>query len=92
MQTGVFGRAAPNDCLMIFFLDRLESGLVPGGIPDQLTTNKVNRELQVEVHMAPVQFKSFASWMADHVRRYEENFGEIVGQPKEYEEENPLVQ
>jgi hypothetical protein len=89
--TGVFGGAVPNDCRMIFYQDRMEPAILPGGIPGQMTIGRINRELLVEVHMTPLQFKSFAQWMARHLQTYEERFGEILG-PTGEEDKNPLVQ
>jgi hypothetical protein len=36
--------------------------------------DRVERELQVEVHMSPHQFMAVAKWMAEHA----ENFGKRV--------------
>lgn len=88
--TGGFGNMTPNDCLIIFYLDRLNPEIVPGGSPGEMRPREVNRELQVEVHMTPTQFRSIAEWMSDHVDKYEERFGEIQEPPEE--EDNPLVE
>ena len=90
--TGAFGGVSPLDARMILYLDRLEPEVVPGGTPGQMRVNRINRELQVELHMTPVEFKSLSQWMAQHVQRFEENLHEIQMGPQEEEEENPLVQ
>jgi len=89
--TGVFGGTSPNDCRIIFYQDRLEPAILPGGAPGQMTTKNINRELQAEVHMTPVAFKSLAQWMNQHVKTFEERFGEIMGSPSP-DKDNPLVQ
>ena len=90
--TGAFGGVSPNDARIIFYLDRLEPEVVPGGVPGQMRVNRINREFQVELHMTPVQFKSLSQWMARNVQRFEENVHEIqMGPQEEGEEENPLV-
>ena len=65
--SGVFGGLDPNDGRMIFFLDRLKPKVRKGKTAMEL--NKVERELQVEVHMSPNQFVSVAKWMNEHVKR-----------------------
>ncbi len=67
--------------------------VVSGGTPGQMRITKINRELQVELHMSPVEFKVLAQWMARHVQQFEENFHEIQLGPQEAsDEDNPLVQ
>ena len=91
--TGAFGGISPTDARMILYLDRLEPEVVSGGTPGQMRITKINRELQVELHMSPVEFKVLAQWMARHVQQFEENFHEIQLGPQEAsDEDNPLVQ
>jgi hypothetical protein len=71
--SGVFGGIDPNDARMIFFLDRLKPSIKPGG-KGAMGLDRVERELQVEVHMSPHQFLAVAKWMAEHA----ENFGKRV--------------
>jgi len=80
--TGVFGGLDPNDGRMIFYLDRVEPETVNEPVPGALKLKKIVRELQVEVHMTPTQFKSIAQWMMRHVENYEKIFGEIPMKPK----------
>jgi hypothetical protein len=80
--TGVFGGLDPNGGRMIFFLDRIEPETVNEPTPGAQKVKKVVRELQVEVHVSPTQFKSIALWMNRHVKQYEELFGPIPMEPK----------
>jgi hypothetical protein len=81
--TGVFGGLDPNDGRLIFFLDRLEPETVnEPPLPGSQKVKKIVRELQVEIHVSPGQFKSIWKWMGDHIKRYEEMFGEIPLEPK----------
>lgn len=68
--SGVFGGLDPNDGRIMFFLDRIKPRMKkdPKGA---MQLEKVNRELQVEVHMSPSQFASVARWMMEHVHRFE---------------------
>ena len=86
--TGVFGGLGPHDARIIFYLDRLEPEIVPGGSPGEMRIEKINRELQVEIHVSPSQFKSVSAWMTRLVERFEEQFGEIT---EEEEEAQPGV-
>ena len=54
-STGIFGGLNPNNARMIFFLDRLDPEMIKDQ-PGQMRTEKINRELQVEVHMSPYAF------------------------------------
>ncbi len=66
--SGVFGGLDPNDGRMIFFLDRIKPRMKKGE-KNIMELEKVNRELQVEIHMSPNQFLSVAKWMNDHVQK-----------------------
>lgn len=80
--TGVFGGLDPNGGRIIFFLDRIEPETTNEPMPGTSKVKKVVRELQVEVHMSPTQFKSIANWMMEHIARFEEAFGSIPLEPK----------
>jgi hypothetical protein len=71
--SGVFGGLDPNDGRIIFFLDRIKPKMKknPKGA---MELEKVNRELQVEVHMTPPQFISVAKWMMEHAKRFGDKF------------------
>jgi hypothetical protein len=71
--SGVFGGIDPNDARMIFFLDRLRPHMKSGG-KGGMELKRVERELQVEIHMSPHQFMAVAKWMSEHA----ENFGKRV--------------
>jgi hypothetical protein len=75
--SGVFGGLDPTDGRIIFFLDRLEPETTNEPTPGSQKIKKVNRELQVEVHMSPAAFKTTAAWMVNHIKTYESLFGEI---------------
>jgi hypothetical protein len=68
--SGVFGGLDPHDGRIVFFLDRIMPKMrsEPKGA---MELEKINRELQVEVHMSPSQFASVAKWMTEHVHLFE---------------------
>jgi len=70
--SGVFGGLDPNDGRMIFFLDRLRPKMKKGG-KGSMELDRIDRELQVEVHMSPAQFISAAKWMNDHAQKFRKN-------------------
>jgi len=79
--TGVFGGLDPNDGRMIFYLDRVEPETMKKPIGRQ-KVKKIIRELQVEVHVSPSQYKNIARWMMRNVRQFEDFFGPIPMEPK----------
>jgi hypothetical protein len=85
--TGVFGGLNPNDGQIIFFLDRLMPQMIREQ-PGRQRLEYINRELQVEIHLSPSQFKNIARWMNQHIQIYEQNFGEIPIRTKEIEKED----
>jgi hypothetical protein len=66
---------------MLLFADRLEPE--PADVPGSQKVKRINQEIQAEVHMSPVTFKSIALWMMSHIENYEKTFGEIKMKPKE---------
>jgi hypothetical protein len=76
--SGVFGGLDPNDSRIIFFLDRLKPKIKSGG-KGRMELDKVEREMQVEVHMSPHQFMAVAKWMADHAQRFGKKIKESGG-------------
>jgi len=68
--SGVFGGLDPHDGRIVFFLDRIKPKMKsdPKGA---MELEKIDRELQVEVHMSPPQFASVAKWMMEHVQQFE---------------------
>ncbi len=83
--SGVYGGVDPNDSRLIFYLNRLIPESQPGQ-PGKMRTAKVIQELQVEVHMSPMQFKSLAQFMAGRIKLYEDKFGEIDMRPGSQDE------
>ncbi len=81
--SGVFGGLDPNDGRIIFFLDRIKPKM-GGRKKGAMELEKVNRELQVEVHMSPPQFISVARWMMEHAQRFKKK---IKSGKKSMEEE-----
>ena len=71
--SGVFGGLDPNDGRMIFFLDRIKPK-VKKLTKAVMELDKVERELQVEVHMSPAQFISVAKWMSGHADKFQKAF------------------
>jgi len=67
---------------MIFYLERLEPETTSTPHPGATKLKKIIRELQVEVHMTPFQFKAVAEWMNAHVQEYEKRVGPIPVPPK----------
>ncbi|NIQ06895.1 MAG: hypothetical protein GWO20_14555 [Candidatus Korarchaeota archaeon] len=63
-------------------MDKHEPEINEGGPPGSLTLDKIVKVKQAELHMSPVQFKSIARWMIQHVKRYEDKFGEIKVEQK----------
>jgi len=84
--TGVFGGLDPNDGKLIFFLDRFEPETVNEPFPGTQKLKKVIRELQVEVHVSPGQFKNIWMWMGEHIKHYEQMFGAIPIEPTKSKE------
>ena len=74
--TGVFGGLNPNGGRIIFYLDRIKPTADPSN-PGGMKLQKVEHELQVEVHVSPAQFKSIAEWMMGHVSQFEKQFGNL---------------
>lgn len=87
--TGVFGGLDPDDGKLIFFLDRIEPETVREPHPGAQKVKKIVRELQVEVHVSPAQFKRIWLWMGEHIKRFEETFGEIPLEPKKKPSQPP---
>lgn len=82
-STGIFGGVNPNDGHLIFYCDRMEPEMDRQQLGRMQATN-IHRELQVEVHMSPSQFKTMARFMTERVRMLEER----IGQLKEQEEDD----
>lgn len=83
--TGVFGSINPNDARVIFFVDQVEPEMAEEF--GRMRVGKIKRNLLVEVHLSPNQFKEIANWMRDHIRRFEKHFGKIPSVPTRQESE-----
>lgn len=74
---GVFGGITPNGAKMVIYTEEHEPQIKPGGKPGDMELGKITREVQAELHLSPVQFKSLFKWMKKHLENYEDRFGEI---------------
>lgn len=70
---GVFGTVTPMEGRMTFYIDRLEPKFKEGGKPAEMETDRVDRELLMEIRMSPLEFKSIAEWMTNHIKRLEKD-------------------
>ena len=71
----------PGDTQIVFYLDRLEPE-TSNNPPGSMKLKKIKRELQVEVHMTPLQFKALSEWMKKRVDDYEKKLGSITLKPQ----------
>lgn len=83
---GVFGGLNPNGAKLMVYTEEHMPKLKSSGKPGNMELDRVVRELQVELHMSPVQFKSLFKWMKKHLEKYEEKFGDIEVNVEEEEE------
>ena len=74
---GVFGGLNPKGAKMMIYTEKHMPEVNPRGKPGNMKLSQIERELQVELHMSPVQFKSLFQWMKKHLENYEDKFGEI---------------
>lgn len=74
---GAFGGVNPNGAKIVVYTEEHWPELKTGGKPGQMELGHVTREMQAELHMSPVQFKSLLNWMKKHLNQYEQKFGEI---------------
>lgn len=82
---GVFGGLNPNGAKMVIYTEEHVPKINPRGKPGNMELDQIVRELQTELHMSPVQFKSLFNWMKKHLEKYEEKFGEIEIEAKDEE-------
>ena len=74
-STGAFGNVTPRDARIIFYLDRLVPKTIKEGEKiGTLETDRIVRELQVEVHMSPQEFVNLWRWMRERLKIYKETF------------------
>ena len=75
--TGVFGGIGPVDARMLFYLDRIVPETNSEEFRGSMRVEHIERELQVELHVSPFEFKLLSKWMTDHLLDYETRYGEI---------------
>ena len=68
---GVFGSIKADEGFMKFYLDIVEPRIKAGGKIGEMETDKITRELQVEVRMSSIEFVSIANWMQGHIKKLE---------------------
>jgi hypothetical protein len=90
--TGAFGNIVPNDARIIFFLDRLVPKTInEGENKGRQETDKVIRELQIEVHMSPQEFVNIWRWMGERLKAYREAFPDFPLNIPEIVELKPIA-
>ena len=67
----VFGGVDPTEGRMIFSMDRLELKIKEGGLPGEMETDRIVRELLVEIRVSPLEFKAISDWMVNSINRLE---------------------
>jgi hypothetical protein len=77
--TGVFGGLNPIEGHIIFYTDRFEPTSDNSG---KMSLGSINRELQVEIHLSPVAFKSISEWMTKQVKDFETREKQQIGTAK----------
>ncbi|MFW9777524.1 MAG: hypothetical protein ACFFE8_01640 [Candidatus Heimdallarchaeota archaeon] len=86
--SGFFGGINPNEGNISFFQDNL----IPrtGEHPGQIVLDTVEHKFMLNIRMAPAVWKRMAAWMLDHVKRFEQQHGEIqIGPPRPQEDSDP---
>lgn len=78
---GLFGGLDPNGAKFTVYTQEREPKMKESGKPGEMVLDKIKYELQAELHMSPVQFKSIAKWMEQKLEEYESQFGEIEAKP-----------
>ncbi|MFX1335838.1 MAG: DUF3467 domain-containing protein [Promethearchaeota archaeon] len=73
--TGFFGGLNPNEGIISFFQDQL----IPreGDNPGEIVLDSIEQKFLINIRMNPIVFKRLAHWMTNHIKRHEEQFGEI---------------
>ncbi len=78
---GAMGGHSPYDFRISFYNDSLKSG---GG--KQISV--MERDVETEVILSPLAAKELAEWLNNHVKEYENVFGEIKKPGKRSSEQN----
>jgi hypothetical protein len=68
---GVFGSLGPDEGRITFYTDIVEPRIKTGGQFGEVETEKINREIQVEIRVSTMTFISIAQWMDAHIKDLE---------------------
>lgn len=74
--SGFFGGVNPNEANISFFQDQLIPQ-IGHQAPGQIALETVEHKFVATIKISPAVFKRMAFWMMEHVKRYEQQFGEI---------------
>ena len=69
--SGFFGALNPTEGVIKFYLDIAEPKIKTGGKPGEMELDKITREFQVEIRMAPPVFMALAGWANAHIKDLE---------------------
>jgi len=76
--TGAFGTVNADNGQLIFFVDepQVQAGqILPGKGPEMLVP-VVRRTFIIDIRMSPGTFRSLSTWMAGHVKNFDENLAQ----------------
>lgn len=85
---GIFGGLNPNGGKMVVYTEEHRPKISSSS--GEMELDEVVRELQVELHMSPVQFKSIFEWMKSHLESYEDQFGNVEMGSEGGEDRSPM--
>ena len=80
---GVFGGHRPGFFEVIVYTDELVADDVLGSHQPDPKKIQIDRTIQCRLILDPLQAKSFVTWLSQHIKQYEEMFGEIKLEKKE---------
>ena len=83
--SGFFGGLNPNEAHVSFFQDHLVPQI--GQQPGQIVLDTVEHKFVATIKMSPAVFKRMMLWMGEHVKRYEQQHGEINIGPQNVKQE-----
>ena len=78
IQSGVLGGHRPGFFEWVIYTDEGVIDEVLSTIPPDPTKFSIKRTLQCLVMVTPVQAKSMAVWLNQHIAEYEKVFGKII--------------
>ena len=84
--TGAFGTLNPQfgQVMMFYDLPTVHTGRVTDNKGPEMTIPSVKRVFLIDARMSPETFRGIANWMAEHVKRYDEQMakgGKGTGEP-----------